>query len=135
MHQPGKLPGKQHQHNRHHRRQNRKQADARADYPARLPRIALANLLAQQHRHAHRQAHQHRRHAVHQLAARGHGGYVRRGGILPDDQQIDRAVHRLQKQRSQHRQRKSDQRHENSAFCKILCLFHLLHPISPKKAG
>ena len=112
------------EHRRHRKREYRKQPDAAADHSAGLLPAALADLLPQQHRHAHRKADDHRRHRMHELTAGRHRGYVRRLGVLPHDQQIDRAVHRLQEQRRQHRQRKADQRPENRAFRKIPGSFH-----------
>jgi hypothetical protein len=88
--------------------------------------------MAQKNRGAHGKAADHAHDGHHELGPGGHGGHVRRLGKFSYDQQIHRAVHGLQKQRKEDRQRKAQKRPQYLSLCQIQCLVHCrLH----KKAG
>ena len=61
------------------------------------------------------------------------GGDIRRAREFADDDQVDRAVHRLQKQRQQHRACEAQQRRKDASVQKIILLF--LHTRLQKRAG
>ena len=116
LHDRHKRHGKELHHDGEQSAEERKQRDARADDLPGFLRVAFAELLPEQHRRADCDADDERRHKVHQPACGGNGGNVRGGGKLADDHHVHRAVHRLQKQREQNRQREAHEGPEDRPF-------------------
>lgn len=88
----------------------------------------LSHILTDQNRNSHSKSADQNGHRLHELTAGRYGRYICRTGILAYDQQIYRAIHRLQKQRGKHRQRKTNQRQHNRSLRKILCFLHFPSP-------
>ena len=84
-----------------------------------LMRLPLSQRLSEKNRRSHGKTHQQIRQRCHDLRTRSHRRHIHRRTKLSHHQQIHRAVHRLQKQRSQHRRHKSQQRFHDISFCKI----------------
>ena len=104
VHDGGDGSGKQDQKQGHDAPQHDEFKDAGTDDLSALLHPSGADLLSQQDGGAHGKARHEPGDEHHDLGAGGHGGYIRGGGELPHDEKVHRAVHRLQKQRRQHRQ-------------------------------
>ena len=124
MHDLRQCRGGKHHDRGQHQRENAEQPDAAADDLAGFFLVALADLPAHEDRQAHGQTGDDHRDRMHDQRAGGNGGNVCGCAELTHHQQVHRAVHGLQEQRHQHRQRKPDQGREDLALRKILCLFH-----------
>ena len=131
LHHRGDRPRAGGDERRHDQRDDAEQHDARADGLAALAGVALADLLAQQDGRAHGEAGHQVGQRHHDVGAGGHRGDVRRRAELAHHQQVHRAVHRLQKQRRQHRQREPHQRREYPSFRKVVGVSRALHTVPP----
>ena len=123
--------GQRHKQGGQSERDADEQTDGRADDAAGFVGLSLADFLPEQDGHARRQADEQRGDQLHGLATGRDGGDIRRTREFADDDQIDRAVHRLQKQRQQHRACKAQQRRKDASVQKIILLF--LHTRLQKK--
>ena len=83
VHDGGGLGRGQQHHHRDHCGNDGKQADAAAYGAPGLPEIALTDALSQQHGHAHGKPCDDNGDGLHDLAAGGHGGDVRRRAEAP----------------------------------------------------
>ena len=88
------IGGKEHDDARRDR-EHGEEPDAGADDLSRVLALACADPAPDEHGQTHRKAHDDDRDRVHDLRAGRDGGDVRGACKLPDNEQIDRAVHRL----------------------------------------
>ena len=119
IHHSGNPASCQRQQHRQAYADHKKQQNTVANDVTALMRLPLSQRLSEKNRRSHGKTHQQIRQRCHNLRTRSHRGHIHRRTKLSHHQQIHRAVHRLQKQRSQHRRHKSQQRFHNISFCKI----------------
>ena len=74
-----------------------------------LIRLALADVLADHNGRTHRKAGDDKCYHLHEVASGSDSGNTRRIAEPADHEKVDRTVSRLQNQRAEHRQRKTDQ--------------------------
>lgn len=83
-----------------------------------LIRLALADVLADHNGRTHRKAGDDKCYHLHEVASGSDSGNTRRIAEPADHEKVDRTVSRLQNQRAEHRQRKTDQGLENRSLYK-----------------
>ena len=134
--QPGNRPGQGKDEGGQDNADDAELPDCGADILSALLGFSLTDMPSEKNRGSHSHARNCILDQLHELAPGGDGRDVRGRSELADDQQIDRAVERLQEQGSEDGELEPDQRTQDGPLCEILyTLFCHNSLLINKKAG